>query len=254
MIDTCRQIARVLGGSSRWSRARLFTLLILVLLQKRLLGRRPMLVHATFRGVARRIYVRDGADISVIREIFVDEEYALTQHASPSEIVDIGGHIGFASLYFSIMYPRATIRVYEPDPENFAVLQMNTRDVPVITAYRAAVSKESGSVRFFAGTSSISSSLLKRADSREISVEAVTLDEILSAQPADLIKFDVEGAEYDLFAASRLRTSCPHYIGEMHYDLIGHPRSEFLAFFPAYICDERSIGKLRSIVELRVMS
>jgi FkbM family methyltransferase len=183
-------------------------------------------------------------------EVFAEDEYATRLDQTPRSIVDIGGHAGYASVYFATVFPKAAIRVYEPDPGNFSVLQMNTRDISAITARQAAVSGTSGTATFYAGTSSISSSLLPRDDSRKIVVNAVTLDEILSEQPADLIKFDVEGAEYDLFAASHLRASCADYIGEMHYDLIGHTRREFLDIFAGFLVKERMLTESRSIVEL----
>lgn len=233
---------------------RIFLTLLCVPLLKRFNGRRPLPIRVIFCGTPRTLYVRDGADIAVMCEVFAGDEYATHLAHEPRSIVDIGGHAGYASVYFATVFPKATIRVYEPDPGNFAVLEMNTSDIPAITARQAAVSGTSGTATFYAGTSSISSSLLARDDSRKIVVNAVTLDEILSDQPADLIKFDVEGAEYDLFAASHLRASCARYIGEMHYDLIGHTREEFFTLFPGFEQKERMLGETRSIVDLHMPS
>jgi hypothetical protein len=81
-------------------------------------------------------------------------------------------------------------------------------------------------------------------------VETVALDDILSRQPTDLVKFDIEGIEYELFASSKLAVAIPFYVGEMHYDLIGHTSAEFLSFFPGYTAQERRIAPQRTILTL----
>jgi FkbM family methyltransferase len=194
--------------------------------------------------------VRDAADIAILREIFVDNEYATSEELRAHHIVDIGGHAGFASVYFALRFPDAEIRTFEPDPENFALLKMNTAKFTRIAARQAAVTARGGATAFFVNESSISSSLERRDGGREIAVSSFSLDEILTEGPADLIKFDVEGAEYDIFSATEKVSACAAYVGELHYDLIGHTKQEFLALFPGYELLERQIGKQRSIVHL----
>lgn len=59
--------------------------------------------------------------VNQVREIFTDEEL------DPSLIVDANAHIGADTWNFSQIYPNADIISIELDPENFRLLQHNTR-------------------------------------------------------------------------------------------------------------------------------
>jgi FkbM family methyltransferase len=246
-----RAIAANLGGTTHFGQCMLFLALMSVPIRKRIWGTRPIPLRINFRETNLPIFVRDAADIAIVREIFVEHEYDISFETPPREIVDIGGHAGYASLFFALTFPAAQIRVFEPDSKNYALLTLNTCSIERIHAYHAVVADAPGPHTFFVNDSSISSSLTERSGARAVSVEGVTLDQILAERPADLVKFDVEGAEHSIFAASSHRAECPTYVGEMHYDLFPQTREEFLALFPAHQMQERSIGSQRSIIELR---
>lgn len=141
--------------------------------------------------------------------------------------------------------------MYEPDPDNFELLVKNLHHFPNVSCVHAAVSGASGEVPFFKSPSSISSSLLEREGvQEEISVPSVSLDAILAGD-ADLIKFDIEGAEYALFAASTGVERCKALVGEVHYDLIKKTNEEFLSLFPrVFAHEERAVSPCRSILFL----
>lgn len=237
-------------GSSPLARTALFLTLVWIPFRKRLFGIKPFSFSISFLGKRAKLYARDSADIAVLREVFVDGEYVLELPREPRHIVDIGGHAGYVSVFFALTYPHASIRTFEPDPGNFSILQLNTAAYPNIATRQVAVSHMSGKASFYASDSSISSSLKARLGTKEVLVETVTLDDILKTQQADLVKFDIEGTEYELFTHTMLTNSCPWYIGEMHYDLTGHTRDEFLTFFPGYQVLERAIAPQRTIMTL----
>ena len=68
-------------------------------------------------------YRRNTSDISVIREVLVEQAYAMDMPAQPKVILDFGANIGLATLYFARMYPDAVIHAFEPVPDNFALLR-----------------------------------------------------------------------------------------------------------------------------------
>lgn len=246
------QIAGALTSGGLGPHTFLWIHLLSVPLRKKLYGRKPIKLTFFFNGTSFVFLIRDGADIAVLREIFVDREYALRTGPAPRTIVDIGGHIGCAAAFFACTYPNASITVYEADPDNVALLKENMRQFPQVTSVGAAVAGAPGEVTLFRhAQSSISSSLKSRGEKGVgIQVPAVSLDDVLRTA-VDLLKFDIEGAEYDLFAASTRVPQCPLYIGEVHYDLMNKSREDFVSLFPGYSHEERPVGNQRSIMTLR---
>ena len=127
-------------------------------------------------------------------------------HAAP-RILDCGANIGVASFYFKRLYPQARITAYEADPAVHTLLRENLKhnraaDVEVV---HAAVWTGSGGVDFRcegadSGTIEAFAGGLHGAIRR---VPSVRLHDVLAAEPVDLLKLDVEGAELDVLADCR---------------------------------------------------
>jgi FkbM family methyltransferase len=243
-------IAGKLCTSVPFARTWLALVLVSIPLRKKIFGRVPRPLSLSYNGRSFVLYVRDAADIAVLREVFVEGEYRL--EARPRRVVDIGSHVGVSAIFFACTYPEARISAYEPDSDNYALLVKNTSQFPTVRCVPAAVSGRSGEVSFYKNKgSSIASSLVSRGGKEEVSrIQAVSLDDILSESRVDLLKFDVEGGEYDMFAASALHAQCPVYVGEMHYDLFPQSREEFLSLFPDHEPSERPVSAHRSIMRL----
>lgn len=246
-IGDCIAVARALERSPL-PRARLTFDLLALMARKKLFGRKPVRMSITLAHVRRKIYLRDMADIAVFKEVFVAREYVTPLTSVPRTIVDIGAHIGAASLFFSAEYPDAAITAYEPDPDNYALLVQNTKGLP-ITCVQAAVSDTAGRAALYKGESSIGSSLRRRDDrERKILVPCVALPDVLESRP-DIVKFDVEGEEYRMFSNVK-EIPVEALVGEVHYDLMEATREEFTALFPDFRMEELRISKNRSIVYL----
>lgn len=232
--------ARALTRSPK-SAVVLFLALLSIPVRKRLFGRAPKPVRILVAGMPHTFWVRDGSDISVLREMFTDREYAFAevQTGTPTHIADLGAHIGAATLFLRAHYPGAQVTAYEPDPENFALLQKNVGQLSRVTCVNAAVAATAGHVTLYTHAGGSTRGTLSRDPDTvgEIEVPAVTFEEVV-ALGVDCVKFDVEGAEYDLFAAApeSVRTSVPLYLGEFHEALTGKTPEEFTALFPGYTC------------------
>lgn len=118
--------------------------------------------------------------------------------------VDIGAHIGYFTRAFSkLTGPRGAVYAFEADPENFALLQKNTRHLKNVRPYQLAVTDQTGTIDFYhydekAGCHSILANVPLDFKKRKITVPAVSLDAFLqqSGIPrVDLIKMDIEGGE-----------------------------------------------------------
>ncbi|MCC6498804.1 MAG: FkbM family methyltransferase [Anaerolineales bacterium] len=120
-------------------------------------------------------------------------------------IVDLGAHIGAFSVRAARLAPRGQVYAYEPSGGNHALLTRNRQlnDVQNLHIENCAVSGVSGQMTLFTPAgNAIMGSLVQNASGFTESVKATTLHEIIvghDIQKLDLLKVDVEGAEYDIF-------------------------------------------------------
>jgi FkbM family methyltransferase len=114
-------------------------------------------------------------------------------------IVDCGANIGYTALHYKRRYPSARIISFEPDPEFLPLLQVNLQrngasDVQVVPA--AAWIRDGEALWVMEGKDG---SRLADAPSgqRTTTVRTVDLRTFL-ADPVDLLKLDIEGAEFEV--------------------------------------------------------
>lgn len=148
------------------------------------------------------------SDVEVFREIFVNMEYGWIFSSPPRVILDVGGYTGLSAAFFAHSYPEAKIIVVEPDAQNFEMLLRNTAQFPNVSAVRAAVWRESGSISITdpgLGPWGLQVSEASEALPVEDLIRAVTLDELrkeFDLDRIDLLKVDVEGSETEIFRSA----------------------------------------------------
>jgi FkbM family methyltransferase len=140
-------------------------------------------------------------------DLFVREALRFESRQPAPRILDCGANIGLATLYFKRLYPQARVTAYEADPALHALLAENVRrngaaDVNVV---HAAVWTENGTVDFRcegadSGTIDQFASDLRGTTQK---VPSVRLSTLLEAEPIDLLKLDIEGAELDVLSDCR---------------------------------------------------
>lgn len=146
-------------------------------------------------------------DFRVLRhlyeELFIERNYDLALGSERPVIIDCGSNIGMSVLFFKDQYPQARIIAFEPDPENFSLLQsMVAGNFPDVTTYNMALAGEPGRMQLYSssdrqGGMTMKSLYKERLEDTALpseSVEVVRLSEYLD-RPVDLLKMDVEGAE-----------------------------------------------------------
>lgn len=111
-------------------------------------------------------------------------------------ILDCGANIGISVLNYRRLHPRASITAFEPDPLALRALRRNLSvngagDVRVV---EAAVWTETGRASFFVEGAD-GGRILSGVMASTTMVECVDLRDFL-AGPVDLIKMDIEGAEF----------------------------------------------------------
>lgn len=124
-------------------------------------------------------------------------------------VIDIGAHIGYFTRLFSECTGRSgKVYAFEPDPENFALLQKNTKHLKNTILLNLAVTDKKKTTDFYRSEKTGCHSLAPN-DTRKrevISVESTTLDTEFSSRKVekiDIIKIDIEGGEIPALHGAR---------------------------------------------------
>jgi FkbM family methyltransferase len=176
-----------------------------------LIGDRGRVRKIAFRAGGRtfRAHVNEDTLWVAVKDVLVLSEYEragieLTQMRGT--VVDVGAHLGLFSLLASAYADK--VLAFEAHPENFASLSANIarNGSRNIDARHCAVWSEAGEVTLVEGPHSGAGSILEK-DGRAFAVQAETLDSIVAAAgPVDLLKLDIEGAEFDVLDHTSVST------------------------------------------------
>lgn len=219
--------------------------------------RRGFLVRLIFLGKKFKFIITDGSDVGVLDEVFVKEEYKIDEDLHPDIIMDLGSNVGASILYFHLKYPKAKIYGFEPDPITFNKLQNNIGIEKDIIIENVAITSKNGFLDFFSfQDSSISSSFTNRSDKmKRIKVLSKTLDQILidnDIKQIDLMKFDIEGTEFEVFNNFYGLDRVSYLIGEFHEDLSGERIEDFIKLMEEREVTKSGINKSRYLVSSRI--
>ncbi len=162
---------------------------------------------------------------TIKKEVWTRGVYAgIKLDAKRPLILDIGAHIGIATLFFKAHYPTSSIFAVEPLEANYKLLMHNIEKNGLsenVKGVNAAVGSASGESDFYYhGEMNVESRWLSNAGflpgswkgtqiSAKITVETVTLDYVIEealrwgdCDKIDLLKMDVEGAESGILRSS----------------------------------------------------
>lgn len=174
---------------------------------------RPLKIRIAYRGGSTPWEVPDFAGYKVLGEVLLYGTYADPVEPAPQRILDCGAHVGTTALYFRERFPDAEVLSVEASPTLVQVLRRNVEPLGV-TVRHAALAGRSGSITFYEDDDSWAGST--SGSGRPVEVEAVTLDELLAEHPAELVKMDVEGAEFDVFSTAERAAEPAMYMLEIH--------------------------------------
>ena len=190
----------------------------------------------TSHGVPVSFCLQDIGELHGLREVFVQGDYEVSLPRAPEVILDLGGNIGAASVYFATRWPHAQVIVLEPDPDAYKRLARNTSPFARVRALQMAATGEGGEATLYRTGHTLTSSLLPESGGEgSLPVQAASLDWILDGPcggSVDLVKFDIEGSEYAVMLSSDRRAKIPILVGELHEDLMGCSLDAFADLFP----------------------
>lgn len=130
-------------------------------------------------------------------------------------VIEVGGHIGYLSLYFShLVGSDGSVVVFEPSDANRRLLQLNVASARNVRISQLAVSNRSGESVFYVDNLTGQNNSLVRAFeglaanvsnapgvevvTTEVTVKTSTLDQELNSIHGHLLKIDVEGHELEV--------------------------------------------------------
>lgn len=175
-------------------------------------------------------------------ELFVADEYKLATDylaglpARPF-VVDLGANVGLFSLMCAHRHRAAVVEAYEPAPPNCEQFRINVSANKAlnerVTLHQAAVGPERGRIRLSYEENAPASANVFASTGKLFDVEVVSLTDVVNEilGRVDLLKIDIEGAEYELLrgADRELWTRIDAIALELHDDPSGRmTRLEFL--------------------------
>jgi len=181
---------------------------------------RPTVAEYQLRGGDGRVVLRHrSGDIEIFHKFYAYGLYdwpanvitALKGLGRPVNVVDLGANIGFFDVHTSEELEVGRVVAVEPDPGNAAVLERvrnaNRANWEII---RACASNRPHVVTFRSGFHNLS-----RVDADgDISIPAVDVFPLVAE--ADLVKMNIEGAEWDVLQDPRLADTSCVWIVEYH--------------------------------------
>lgn len=131
----------------------------------------------------------------------LEERYRVALAAGKTPVIlDCGGNIGLAALWFARIFPHAVIVSIEPDQENFALLRRNTAHLgKTVKSIHGAVAAEPMALRIVNPDGGYSA---KRVEPAASGVRGYTVEELFALVPQAhpfIVKIDIEGFQAALF-------------------------------------------------------
>jgi FkbM family methyltransferase len=147
---------------------------------------------------------RKGSDIRVFKQIFLDEVYFFfPANFNPELIIDAGANVGYSSIWFSLRFPEAKILAIEPEEENFQILNKNINSYKKIIPLKSALWFEETFLKIHNPNAASWAFRTVIGNANESgNVKTITIPALLESYPGkriDLLKIDIEGAEFELF-------------------------------------------------------
>ncbi len=157
------------------------------------------------------------------REVLLEQIYRFAARRPNPLIIDCGANIGLSVIYFKHLWPEARVIAFEPDPQNFAVLERNVKafELADVTLHQKAVWHAEGELAFQATGSLASRVVPDGVGAETIRVAAARLKDCL-AGTVDFLKLDIEGAEGDvLLDCADSLANVEHLFVEYHDQPVG---------------------------------
>ena len=152
-------------------------------------------------------YQRPYELLHTYRDLFERELYAFKTTSKSPVIIDCGSNIGLSILVFKKYFPASTVIAFEPDENNYALLQKNmeANKLQNVEVNKSAVWITNGTITF--NSKGSEGSHISESDGG-IRVPCIKLASLLQQyETIHFLKMDIEGAEYEVIKDCQLQLS-----------------------------------------------
>ncbi len=192
-------------------------------------------ISSKYRGLSKVSIRLNASDIQSFKEIFWGNEYDHDIQLDDCEsFIDCGANNGMVSFFLLHYAPLSKIILIEANPQLIPFLSKNLKGLPQEVEYSllnicvSGQSKES--VSFYISNNHRLSSMSHFPGAEKVNVSSKPLRQILaehSMQNVDILKMDIEGAEFDILESDpSVFQSFRYLFLEIHGD--AHKRGYFL--------------------------
>lgn len=193
-------------------------------------------------GKMATLTMRNDGDYAIASELFLEHQYRLCDEVirrAKHTIIDIGGHLGFFSLYAALLNPTVPIYTFEPHSGNYQILKENLKNNHVKNVFpkNLAVDKWIKEVPLYLSKEDLNHSTVEALEpTGEVQpVQTITLEKIFQKfkiDTCDLVKIDCEGAESDILYGTPppIFSKIRHLFIEYHDWISGHDSKELMDF------------------------
>lgn len=177
----------------------------------------------------------------LFREIFVHGVYFVNVGQVPHRIVDCGANTGMTILYYKWLWPDTAIDAYEPDPDTYHMLEKHiiSNNIHGVSVYNKAVSSREGSIAFYSDKAhpgcGRNTTIRERGHANYVAIDVEAIDalDICAKDKIDILKMDIEGAEFDVITRlveHKKLQDIGHIVLEYHHNIPGqeHTLADFL--------------------------
>ncbi len=169
--------------------------------------RHPEDVRLSLPDIRSLVHCRaNTSDFAVLRQVLGRREYDLVLDRAPKFIIDGGANVGYASVFFANRYPGARILAIEPDPGNCDAFRRNCAGYDSVELLEAAIWSSDGEVQIVdQHADNFAFQVTERANREQRLIKAFALDSLIRQSGVDFVdvlKLDIEGAEYEVFTSS----------------------------------------------------
>jgi len=155
-----------------------------------------------------QIFIKDDYDLRFLKRYSKISAYYsnIINNQTQPLILDLGGNIGLAAIYFSMIWPGSKVVSVEPSSDNYDVLLKNISQKNNFDSFMAGISSSSSKLMIGSAggdKNAYTTSIVDNDDG--FCVEGITVPLILDQFPKPnyipfIVKIDIEGFESDLFS------------------------------------------------------
>jgi FkbM family methyltransferase len=206
-------------GAGLWNAAMFAIMPLLQPMLKR--SGRHLPIRVGLGGSGYELYVDSVGDLKAVYEVWALRTYDVPALQRAEVILDAGANVGASVAFFKARRPLARVHAYEPDPATFGKLARNVGWLPGVVLHQQALGGVDGEAALYSSAQGWDSSLVaRRGDPVRVSCRRLaTARQEAGLQRVDLVKIDIEGAEFADVRSPGALEEANAIVMELHFDL-----------------------------------